>query len=66
MENVVDLSVKRRPVTYTVEITQHWDDRLEVFVHDVSDSERSRASVADALYRAAEMFGHCEPQAVKS
>jgi len=66
MSEIVDLSAKRRPVVYTVEITHHWDDRLEIFVHDVSDSERSRASVADALHRAAEMFGYCEPQALKS
>ena len=66
MSEIVDLSAKRRPVVYTVEITHHWDDRLEVFVHDVSDSERSRASVADALHRAAEMFGYCEPQELKS
>lgn len=54
---VIDLAQKRRPVCYTVRITHHWDDRLEVFVEDVSDDERSRTSVADALYRAAEMFG---------
>lgn len=64
-ENVVVLSAKRRPVVYTVEITHHWDDQIEVFVYDVSDSDRSRASVADALHRAAEMFGYCEPEALK-
>lgn len=53
---IIDLSAKRKPVAYTVDITHHWDDRLEVFVHDVSDDERSCASVADALSRAAQMF----------
>jgi hypothetical protein len=53
---VVDLSARRQPVTYTVTITHHWDDSLEVFVADVADDQRSRASVADALRRAAEMF----------
>jgi hypothetical protein len=56
MAEIVDLSARRAPVVFTVEITHHWDDRLEVFVHDVSDDPRSRASVADALKRAAEMF----------
>lgn len=53
---IVDLSKRRAPVVYTVTITQHWDDSLEVFVQDVADDARSRASVADALRRAAAMF----------
>lgn len=53
---VVDLAKRRAPVVYTVTITQHWDDSLEVFVQDVSDDARSRASIADALRRAAAMF----------
>jgi hypothetical protein len=56
MADVVDLSKRRQPVTYTVTITHHWDDTLEVFVADVADDPRSRASVADALSRAAETF----------
>lgn len=56
MSEVIDLSDRRPPVTYTVTITHHWDDRLEVFVADVSDDERSRDSVGDALLRAAGMF----------
>ena len=55
--SVIDLGKHRAPVTYTVTITHHWDDTLEVFVQDVSDDERSRAAVADALRRAAETFG---------
>jgi len=54
--DVVDLGARRSPVTYTVTITHHWDDRLEIFVADVADDDRSRASVADALWRAAQMF----------
>lgn len=53
---VIFLADKRPPVQYTVEIRHHWDDTLEVFVHDVADDPRSRASVADALARAAMMF----------
>ena len=53
---VINLADRRQPVSYTVRITHHWDDRLEVFVEDVADDERSRQSVADALARAARMF----------
>lgn len=56
MADVVDLSAKRKPVTYTVVITHHWDDTLEVLVMDVQDDPRSRASVLDALKRAVEVF----------
>jgi hypothetical protein len=56
MSEVIELSARRKPVTYTVHITHHWDDSLEVFVEDVSDDPRSRASVADALERAVQMF----------
>lgn len=62
MSEVVDLSKKRRPVVYTVEITHHWDDTLEVFVSDVADDERSRASVADAMKRAAILFEAKTPE----
>lgn len=61
MTEIVDLSKRRQPVTYTVTITHHWDDTLEVFVADVADDERSRASVADALHRASQMFGPLAP-----
>lgn len=56
MAEVVDLSARRAPVTYTVVITHHWGDTLEVLVRDVADDPRSRASVKDALQRAVEMF----------
>ena len=54
--NVVNLSERRPPVVYTVRITHHWDDRIEVWVEDVADDERSRQSVAAALARAADAF----------
>lgn len=50
---VVALADRRPPVTYTVTVTHHWDDRLEIFVADVSDDERSQASVNDAIARIA-------------
>lgn len=56
MSEIVELSARRQPVNYTVRITHHWDDRLEVFVEDVADDDRSRASVADALQRAVYLF----------
>jgi hypothetical protein len=51
------LADRRPPVHYTVRLTHHWDGRIEVFVEDVSDDARSRASVGHALARAAEAFG---------
>lgn len=56
MVEVTDLANHRPPVRYRVDLVHHWNDTLEIFVHDVSDDERSRASVADALERAAEMM----------
>lgn len=56
MSDVITLSDRRQAVTYTVTITQHWDGTIESFVHDVSDDERSRASVGDALARVAETY----------
>jgi len=56
MSEVINLQARRVPVTYTVTITHHWDDTLEVFVEDVADDPRSRAAVGDALSRAAGIF----------
>lgn len=53
---IKNLSDRRKPVTYTVTITHHWDDTVEVFVQDVADDDRSRAAVGDALARAASSF----------
>ena len=54
--DIVSLSDRRAPVLYTVRIMQRWDDSLSVFVEDVSDDQRSRASIVDALRRAADMI----------
>jgi hypothetical protein len=45
-----------KPVKYTVELTHHCDGRLEVYVYDLADDERSRESVAWALEEAARMM----------
>lgn len=57
MSEVVELSARRPPVNYTLRLTHHWDGRVEVFVEDVADDERSRAAVGDALRKAAEAWG---------
>lgn len=56
MGEITSLADHRPPVCYTVDLVHHWDDRLEVFVRDVGDDERSRLSVADSLERAAAML----------
>lgn len=56
MAEIVELADRRPPVTYTVTITQHWDGRMEIFVQDVADDERSRAAVGEAMQRAAAVF----------
>ena len=53
---VEDMSKRRPPVCYTVEITHHWDGTIEAFVHDVSDSPRSREAVIYALERVLEKW----------
>lgn len=53
---VIDLANHRPPVCYTVRLTEHWDGRLEIFVEDVADDDRSRRAVADSLRRAADQL----------
>lgn len=52
--SIVDLADRRPPVSYTVRLLQHWDGRLQIFVEDVADDQRTRKAVADALRRAAD------------
>lgn len=51
MSEPIDLNKRRPAVHYTVTVTQHWNGAVEIYVHDVSDDQRSRDSVADALAR---------------
>lgn len=50
---ILDLADHRAPVCYTVHFIQHWDGRMEIRVEDLSDDERSRKALADAMRRAA-------------
>jgi hypothetical protein len=50
MENkVVELNSKRKPVSYTIDVTHHHDGTVEVFVRDVSDDPRSREAVMSTI-----------------
>lgn len=53
-DNIIELSKRQAPVTYTVTITQHYDGTIEAFIHDVADDDRSRAAVTSALRRVVE------------
>ena len=55
-DGIIDLADHRAPVCYTVRMTQHWDGRLQVFVEDVADDDRSRQAVAKALRSAADLL----------
>jgi hypothetical protein len=55
-DNILDLSVKRTPVTYSVHVTHHWDGKVEVEVEGISDDPRSRKCASDALLTAAELL----------
>jgi len=61
MTDIVDLNKKRKPVTYTVHVTHHWDGIVETFVEDVSDDDRSRGAVAEALERVALAYRKTHP-----
>lgn len=57
MTEIVNLSERRAPSCYTVDITHHWDGRVEVFVRDVADDQRSRDAVGHAIGLAAVAYG---------
>lgn len=52
-ENVVNLSDRRHPVTYTITVTHYWTGQLGVFVAGVADDPASQLSVNDAIARIA-------------
>lgn len=54
MADVMDLAEIRKPICYTVRLAQYWNGRIEIFVEDVADDERSRQSIAHALRCAAD------------
>jgi hypothetical protein len=53
--NVVDLSKRRQPVVYSVDICHSWDGQLSVQVNGIADDPRSRSEAAHALRRAADL-----------
>lgn len=48
-DNVVPLAKKQKPVSYTIDVTHHFDGTVEVFVRDVSDDDRSREAVMETI-----------------
>ena len=48
-DNVVLLVNRQKPVSYTIDVTHHFDGMVEVFVRDVSDDERSREAVMETI-----------------
>jgi hypothetical protein len=54
--NLFDLNSRRKPVVYTVRLSQGYDGSLTVHVEGVADDRRSRAAVADALRQVADLF----------
>jgi hypothetical protein len=48
-DNVVLLANRQKPVSYTIDVTHHFDGTVEVFVRDVSDDDRSREAVMETI-----------------
>jgi hypothetical protein len=48
-DKVVSLDAKRKPVSYTIDVTHHYDGTVEVFVRDVSDDPQSREVVMNTI-----------------
>lgn len=53
MTDVINLSAYREPVTYTIDVTHHWDGRIEIEVGGIADDPRSKREAAKALLEAA-------------
>lgn len=62
---IIELGEHRRPVVYSVTVTEGWDGSLAVEVHGVQDDPRSRFAVADAMSRGSLMIKeHCREVAI--
>ena len=48
-DKIVSLDDKRKPVSYTIDVTHHYDGTVEFFVRDVSDDPRSREVVMNTI-----------------
>jgi hypothetical protein len=62
---ILDLQAKRKPVCYTVRLTQGWNGELAVLVEDVADDQRSRESIAAAMREGVDLIERGVPQTVK-
>lgn len=54
--NIVSLSDRRPPITYTVRLRHHYDGSMAIWVQDVADTPEDRRKVADALRAAADQI----------
>ena len=48
-DNIIPLAKRQKPVSYTIDVTHHFDGTVEVFVRDVSDDPRSRDAVMSTI-----------------
>jgi hypothetical protein len=48
-DNVVNLSDKQKPVTYTIQVRHWFDGTVEMHVVDIGDDERSKKALRYAL-----------------
>jgi len=54
--NVVSLSKKQKPVTYTIYVTSGYDESMEALFADIGDSERSVKGLIHDLERIIELL----------
>lgn len=53
MSAVIDMSSRREPVFYTIDVKHNWDGTVEIEVGGLANDARSARAVADALLEAA-------------
>jgi len=53
MSDIISLAAYREPVTYTIDVTHHWDGKIEISVSGIMDDPRSKREAAKALLEAA-------------
>ena len=49
MSEVIRLETRRKPVTYTLHVSHHWDGKVELFIDDLDADIREDDSVMQAL-----------------
>ena len=52
-DKIVVLATRQKPVHYTIDVTHHYGGEIEIFLRDIADDDRSRASAIETLIRAA-------------